>query len=123
MGRSSERTDRTVAGHLLNPEARRENIRALAVAAGLSEEEASDRLDVTVLITHDPDDSVAATLVAELVPILSRTLKVIHQPSEAISLIATELVFGNAPSRSSSIRIFVSLTADRLVNSADTYAL
>ena len=60
---------------MLTPEARHENIRALVVAAGLSEKEASDRLEVTVLVTHDPDDPVdRRAFVAEIVPILSRTL-------------------------------------------------
>ena len=104
-----------MVGHSLNPEARRENIRALAVAAGLSEEEASDRLEVTVLVTHDPNDPVAVAFVAELVPILSRTLELIDQPTEAASRIATELVVGDAPSRSATTKVFVNLTADRLV--------
>ena len=104
-----------MVGHSLNPESRRENIRALAVAAGLSEEEASDRLEVTVLVTHDPNDPVAVAFVAELVPILSRTLDVVCHSTEAISRIATELVVGNAPSRSASTKVFVNLTADRLV--------
>lgn len=104
-----------MAGHSLNEEARRENIRALAVAAGLSEEEASARLEVTVLVTHDPNDPVAVAFVAELVPILSRTLEVVDHPTEAVSRIATELVVGNAPSRSSSTKVFVNLTTARLV--------
>ena len=115
MAWSSERRDQTVVGHSLNNEARRENIRALAVAAGLSEEEASDRLAVAVLVTHDPDDPVAVAFIAELVPILSRTLEIVNHPTEAVSCITTELVVGNAPSRSSSTKVFVNLTADRLV--------
>ena len=104
-----------MAGHSLNEEAQRENIRALAVAAGLSEEEASDRLEVPVLVTHDPNDPVAVAFVAELVPILSRTLKVVDHPTEAVSRVATEFVVGNAPSRSSSTKVFANLTATRLV--------
>ena len=104
-----------MAGHSLNAEAQRENIRALAVAAGLSEEEASDRLEVTVLVSHDPDDPVAGALVAELVPILSRTLEVVEHTVEAVSRIATELVVGSTPSRSLSNKVFVNLTADRLI--------
>ena len=104
-----------MVGHSLNAEAQRENIRALAVAAGLSEEEASDRLEVTVLVTHDPDDPVAGVLVAELVPILSRTLEVEEHATEAVSRIATELVVGSTPSRSLSNKVFVNLTADRLI--------
>ena len=104
-----------MAGHSLNAEARRENSRALAVAAGLSEEEASNRLEVTVLVTHDPDDPIATALVAELVPILSRTLEVVEHTTEAVSRIATELVVGSTPSRSLSNKVFVNLTADRLI--------
>ena len=115
MARSSERRDRTVVGYSLNPEARRENIRSLAVAAGLSEEEASERLEVTVLVTHDSDDPVAAAFVAELVPILSRTLDVVCHSTKAVSRIVAELVVGNAPSRFASTKVFLNLTADRLV--------
>ena len=104
-----------MVGHSLTAEARRENVRSLAAAAGLSEEEASDRLEVTVLVTHDSDDPVAVALVAELFPILSRTLDVVCNSAEAISRVATELVVGNAPSRSSLTKVFVNLTADHLV--------
>ena len=104
-----------MAGHLLNAEARRENTRTLAVAAGLSEEEASDRLEVTVLVTHDPKDPVTAAFVAEIVPILSRTLTVIGHPTEAVFRVVTELVVGNAHSRTSSTKVFANLTTERLV--------
>lgn len=103
-----------MVGHKLTAEARHENIRALTVAAGLSEEEAATRLDVTVLVTHDSDDPVAATLVAELSPLLSRTLEIKLNSTEANSPIVTELVVGNVDSRSSSSKVYVNLSADRL---------
>lgn len=103
-----------MVSHSLTAEARRENIRALAVAAGISEEEASARLEITVLVTHDSDDPVAAALVAELFPILSRTLDVVFNSTKAISRIATELVVGNTSSRSSSAKVFVNLSTTSL---------
>lgn len=104
-----------MACHPLNADARRENVRALALVAGLSEKEASDRLDATILVTHDARDPVAVSLVTELVPILARTLAVAVDLSDDVQPSATELVIGSAVPRLTARRVFAVLDASKLI--------
>ena len=96
----------------MNADARRENMRALAVAAGLSDEEAALRLDKAVLITFDPADVLASRLAGEVIPILSRTLEVSCDEGAGVSY-AAELVMGRCTPRASCPRVFALLLGDR----------
>lgn len=104
-----------MAYYPLNADARYENVRALALAAGVSEEEASERLNATVLVTYDASDLGAASLVAELIPILSRTLTVAQDLSEGALPFVTELMIGHVVPRLTVPRVFVALDATRLI--------
>jgi hypothetical protein len=104
-----------MAGHPLNPDARRENIRALSLAAGISEEEAGMRLEQEVLVTYDIGDAAAALLAEELMPVLSRTLPVSTFGASSSESFAGELVIGQAAPRSSGPHVFAALLADRCV--------
>ena len=99
----------------MNADARRENIRALAAAAGLSEEEAASRLKQIVLITFDKDDDVAARFVEEIIPLLSRTLEVECNGTIAGVSYAGELVIGQVAARTSGSRVFAMISQDRCI--------
>lgn len=102
---------------ILNPEARQENIRALILAAGLTEEEATLRLKETVLITWNKYDQVSSMLVEEIKPILGRTLEITENVSETSS-IAAELIIGQMEPQMKGRHVYVSLQSDRLIVSA-----
>lgn len=104
-----------MVSHPLNADARHENVRALALAAGLSEKEASDRLETTILVTHDARDPVAASLATELVPILTRTLAVAVDLSDDIRPSTPEFVIGSAAPRLTGRRVFAALDASKLI--------
>jgi hypothetical protein len=104
-----------MAQNPLNSEARRENFRALSLAAGISEEEAATRLEREVLVTYDIDEAAAALLAEELIPILCRTLPVSTLTGDKSEFFACELIIGQATARSSGPHIFAALFADRFV--------
>lgn len=97
-----------MASHSITPEAHRENVRVLAQAAGISELEASGRLDGFILVTHDHADSAATSLVAELLPLLERTMPCGIDPSDN-GTCSAEVIVGSAKGRSSTPQIYVSL--------------
>jgi hypothetical protein len=99
----------------MNADARRENIRALSLAAGLAEEAAAARLDQKALVTYDADDAASALLAGELLPVLERTLAVVTSADDAADPFATELVIGQAAPQSSGPHVFAALLADRCV--------
>lgn len=97
-----------MASHSITPEAHHENVRALAQAAGIAEAEASQRLEGYILVTHDETDSAAAAFVAELLPLLERTMRCgVDLPNSGIC--NAEVVVGMAKSRSDAPGVFVSL--------------
>ena len=67
-----------MASNILTAEARLENIKALALAAGISPEQAAERLEGRVLCTFDRDDAAAAQFYQELSPLLTRTIDALH---------------------------------------------
>lgn len=95
----------------LNPDAHAENIRALMKAAGISEGEASARLEQTILMTWDSADDGAVRLAAEIQPILSRTIRVTTVPD---GVIAAELVLGAAMPRTGGNTLFAVIVSDVL---------
>jgi len=99
----------------LNADARRENIRALMVAAGLPEEAAADRLDTSVLVTVPQNHLPAQGLLNEVVPILSRTLAISPNPPDSKRAVAAEIVLGPASQVTAAIGVFVSVSAASLV--------
>jgi hypothetical protein len=99
----------------LTDEARRENALALAAAAGLPLALAAERLEISVLISHEPDVAWAAQLASEAAQMLSRTVRevVLARPGSVVGRpVAVELVIAGAAPRSSATPVFVSLNAD-----------
>lgn len=94
----------------LNAAARRENIRALMTAAGLSEEAAAERLDATVLITVPVGDPAAEALANEVMSLLSRTLAVVTALHPIAKPVAAEIVIGPAERSTAAPPIFISVT-------------
>lgn len=97
----------------MNRDAQQENIRALSLAAGLSEEEAATRLEKNVLVTYDADEAASAMLADELLPILNRTLVCVTGATNATQPFAAELVIGRAKPRLSAPHVFAFLLEDR----------
>lgn len=105
-----------MAASPLTPEARLENIRALAAIAGVTEEDASKRLDQVILVNWDAEDPASAALVKELEPILSRTINVDLQFTDAEKKeYAAEIVIGKRAPFTSFPRVFCTLFSDRCV--------
>ena len=84
--------------------ARQENARMLASILGIGEEEATECLDRTVLVTAAPD--APARWVDEILLLLSLTVNVTHDAADAVD---GELVLGSAGPRSEARHIWASL--------------
>lgn len=108
-----------MAENHLNADARKENIRALMLAAGISEEEAGQRLDQQVLLTWDSADGVASQLAGEIEPILSRTVQVAQDLGDQAVPFAAELILGDASPRTEGKKLFAVLHPDRLTVNTD----
>lgn len=93
---------------------REENKRALAVAAGISDEEAANRLSKRVLVSFDRGNISSKGLVDELLPVLRKTLRVDLTTDKAKEY-AVELIIGDAPTLSDAPKIFAVLRGDRLI--------
>src|SRR5579871_5125633 len=101
----------------LNADARAENIRALAHAAGITADEASARLAGLIAITWDPSDAAANQLAAELQPILGRTIDTVANAAVA-SAPTLEVVIGHAQPAHTGPVVYVSLQGDQCVMSS-----
>jgi hypothetical protein len=102
--------DWQMASHLLTPEARLENVKALALAAGITPEQAAERLEGRVLCTFDRGDVAAAHFFHELRPLLLRTIDVHDTPDGGLYLV--EMVVGDAEPVGLAPAVFVRLTQD-----------
>jgi E1 ligase-like protein/ThiF family protein len=99
-----------MASHFLTPEARLENVKALALAAGITPEQAAERLRGRVLCTFDRGDAAAARFFQELRPLLVRTIDVHDTPDGGLYLV--EMVIGDAEPVGLASGVFVRLTQD-----------
>lgn len=99
-----------MAAIFLTPEARLENARALALAAGISPEKAAERLQGRILCTFDQTDAAARQFYRELQPILARTIEVRSRPDEGTFLV--EMVIGNAVPSGGATAVYVGLHSD-----------
>lgn len=99
-----------MAPTILTPEARLENIKALALAAGITPEQAAERLDGRVLCTFDRGDVAASEFYQELLPLLARTIRVHDAPDGGPYLV--EMVIGNVQTQGPVPAVFARLTPD-----------
>ncbi|MEY9802513.1 ThiF family adenylyltransferase [Bradyrhizobium elkanii] len=99
-----------MASRILTPEARLENIKALALAAGITPEQAAERLDGRVLCTFDCGDAAACEFYQELRPVLARTIEVHNAPDGGSYLV--EMVIGDVQPLGLAPAVFARLTPD-----------
>lgn len=99
-----------MASSILAPEARLENIKALAFAAGITPEQAAERLEGRVLCTFDRGDAAAGEFYQELRPLLARTIDVQDTPDGGRYLV--EMVIGDIAPVGLAPIVFARLTPD-----------
>jgi hypothetical protein len=99
-----------MASNLLTAEARLENIKALALAASISPEQAAERLEGRVLCTFDRNDAAAAQFYQELRPLLTRTIDAHDAPDGGRYMV--EVVIGDARPLGVVAAVFVRLGPD-----------
>lgn len=92
--------------HPLTAEAQRENAAALAAALGLDLAEAASLLDLTMMITVNPTDTVAAVLALDIAELLSRTVRAVSI-EEIPPSPAAELVIGDVRPRTDGRKLFL----------------
>lgn len=113
--------DRQMASSILTPEAHLENIKALALAAGITPETAAERLEGRVLCTFDRGDIAAGEFYQELRPLLARTINVQDTPDEGRYLV--EMVIGDIAPVGLAPAVFARLTPDGCCFSPQPVAL
>src|SRR5712691_10750691 len=98
----------------LNTAARRENARTLARMLGIEVESATRLLDVSVVVTFDPDDAAAALLGQQTTDLLHRTVReagpTVHEDSAA-----AEVVIGSASPRTAAPTLWANSVPGRAV--------
>lgn len=99
-----------MASRFLTPEARQENIKALALAAGITPEQAAQRLDGRVLCTFDRGDAAAVHFFQELRPLLARTIDVHDAPDGGLYLV--EMIVGDVEPAGLAPAVFARLTPE-----------
>jgi hypothetical protein len=100
-----------MAANLLTAEARLENVKALSLAAGISPDEATERLSGCILCTFDSADAAACQFYSEFAPILARTIDVNDEPVTEGSCLV-EVIVGDANPRTTATPLYLSLHAD-----------
>lgn len=92
----------------MNTFAQRENARTLAAIIGVGEQQAAELLDVSALVTHVPEDFVAAECAKHVLALLGRTLRNVQSSADTSNrLVAVEVVIGAAHPRSNGPHVFV----------------
>lgn len=95
---------------VLTADAQHQNAATLAAALGLTVARAAQLLDLTVVVTADPDDATALALATDVVELLGRTVLSVTReiPQGPIS---SELVIGAARGRTAAKRVFLQVDA------------
>ena len=90
--------------------AQHQNAATLAAALGLGEAHAAELLDLTVVVTADPNDPTALALACDVVALLGRTVRQVTQevPPRSVS---AELVLGAASGRTEAKTVFIQIDA------------
>jgi len=107
-----------MAASQLTAEARQENAATLAAILGLGIDSAAETLDLDVAVTASPSITQASCIAQEVVDLLGRTVR--HaSTSELSSHMAAELVIGAASPRTNARKVYLSVTTDQVVLSAN----
>jgi hypothetical protein len=103
----------------MNPLAQKENARTLAAVLGLGETDAAKLLDVSIAITFDPTNKIAAQCAHHVQRILCRTVTNVAPNSKDESRrFAAELVIGERAARFNVPHVFVNMGAEKLLISS-----
>jgi len=92
-----------------------ENGKTLAALLGIDEGEATELLNLTVLISADTDDSAALFMAQRLVEILSRTVSCVTPTLQGCPKPSVEVVIGTRARSSSAAKIWVSISDSRIL--------
>lgn len=90
----------------MNHAARKENARMLASMLGLDEAAAAEKLNVEVLISHDPADGAAAGLARQVTRLLKRSLSSVVTNAPAPTAVA-ELIIGNTARQTNAAPVYL----------------
>jgi hypothetical protein len=102
----------------LNTAARCENARTLAQLLGVEVESATRLLDVSVVVTFDPDDAAAALLGQQTTGLLRRTIRE-GGPTAHEDSVAAEVVIGSASPRTAARTLWANSVPGRAVIGRD----
>lgn len=92
-----------------------ENALTLAAALGISEQEATEKLVFSALITATESDRNARIVAAQLKEMLSRTITSVEEALNTMLPPAVEIVIGGASPRSSAPTIYISINSRQIV--------
>ena len=100
----------------MNAHATTENARTLAQLLGISEEEATERLSISIAVTASPGDANGWLLAAHAAKMMSRTVRSVVSPDcEITGNTEVELIVGNVEPRSKAACVFVAIDNYRIV--------
>lgn len=114
MSGTTNQLEQVMSDDFLTPEARRENATALATAASLSVSDAAKALNLSIVITADPKDEIAACIGYETSQLLRRTVSQVSE-SALHDNIAAELIIGSATAMTHARHIYLDVLPDRAV--------
>jgi hypothetical protein len=116
---ASERKGAEVSNHSLSEGAKHENALTLAGLLDIDAHEAAQRLDISILISHDASSETAMKLADETRRLLERT---ISHPCAATDLAVAEVIIGGGESKSTKPKLWVTLRRRQLVIASAPHA-
>ena len=102
----------------MTPEARRENATALATALGLSVSDASEALELKVVLTVEKNNETAGRIGDETYELLRRTIRQVALDA-CLENVAAELIIGSATPKTNARRVFLRVLPDRAIISLE----
>ena len=101
-----------MSSNLLTNEAQNENATTLAAALGLSHADAAQALDISILLTADPADSVALQVTSHIETLLKRTVHSISSSAGTHGNCTVEVIVGSALPKTSGSKLYVKIRED-----------
>lgn len=101
-----------MSSNLLTDEAQNENATTLAAALGLSHADAAQALDISILLTADPADSVALQVTSHIETLLKRTVHYISSSAGTHGNCTVEVIVGSALPKTSGSKLYVKIRED-----------
>lgn len=94
--------------------AEKENVRTMAVALGIAEEEAETLLEVSILISYDNADEVSELFSSELLSLLQRTVELVTCDIKVVMYPDLEVIIGKSRPRSNGKKLYVSISGNQV---------